>query len=167
MVGGSLWLGNFQQALNRSHRKFSTLHPLCNFNPCHAIILSIFIHFVTLHPCHTTFHNEKKLKNIVAQYGWKLDILRPLTCFWKGNTVTKKSVYIIQSAIIIKPSERNATTSVSFTGEFSPNSYLKIMISTYRKDFPWENWPKLARFRKKNLPIAIFLLLVPGCSQKC
>jgi hypothetical protein len=22
MVGGSLWLGNFQQALNRSHMKF-------------------------------------------------------------------------------------------------------------------------------------------------
>jgi hypothetical protein len=29
-----------------------------------------------------------------------------------------------------------AGTSVSFTGEFSPNPYLKNMDSNYRKDFP-------------------------------
>jgi hypothetical protein len=58
-------------------------------------------------------------------------------------------------------------TSVSFIGEFLPNPYLKNMISTYKKDFPWKKWPKFAKFWKTILPIARFLLLVPVHSQKC
>jgi hypothetical protein len=47
------------------------------------------------------------------------------------------------------------------------NLNLKNMISTYRKDFPWKKNPKYARFwKKKNLPIARFLLLVLLSSQK-
>jgi hypothetical protein len=38
-------------------------------------------------------------------------------------------------------------SSVSFTGEFSPKTCLKNMISIYRKGFSWEKWPKFARFR--------------------
>jgi hypothetical protein len=40
------------------------------------------------------------------------------------------------------------------------------MISTYKKDFPWKKWPKFARFWKKILAIARFLLFVPVGSQK-
>jgi hypothetical protein len=52
-------------------------------------------------------------------------------------------------------------SSVSFAGEFSPNSYLKNMISTYRKDFAWKNDPNSPDFEKKILSIARLLLLVP------
>jgi len=41
------------------------------------------------------------------------------------------------------------------------------MISTHRKDFPWKKWTKFARFwKKKNLSIARFSLLVPVGSKK-
>jgi len=43
---------------------------------------------------------------------------------------------------------------------FLPTPYLKNMISTYR------NGPNSSDFKKKNLPIARFLLLVPINSQK-
>jgi hypothetical protein len=56
--------------------------------------------------------------------------------------------------------------SVSFTGEFSPNPYLKNMISTYRKEFHEKKGPNSPDFEKKILSIARFLLLVPVGGQK-
>ncbi len=56
--------------------------------------------------------------------------------------------------------------NVSFTGEFSPNPYLKNMISTCRKDFPWKEWPKFARFRKTKYQLPAFYYLVLVSSQK-
>ncbi len=38
----------------------------------------------------------------------------------------------------------------SFAGKFSPNPYLKNMISTNRKDFPWKNGPNLPDFEEKK-----------------
>jgi len=40
------------------------------------------------------------------------------------------------------------------------------MISTYRKDFPWEKWPKFPRLQNKNSTNRQILLLVPIGSQK-
>jgi hypothetical protein len=46
------------------------------------------------------------------------------------------------------PGQKMLQSSVSVTGEFSPNPYLKNMISTYRKDFPLKNDPNLPDFKK-------------------
>jgi len=44
-------------------------------------------------------------------------------------------------------------SSVSFTGEFPSNFYLKNMISTYTKDFfVGKKWPKYATFQRKEIP---------------
>jgi len=56
--------------------------------------------------------------------------------------------------------------NVSFTGDFSPNPYLKNMISTYTKDFPWKKWPKFIRFWKKKSTYHQIFILVPVGSQK-
>jgi hypothetical protein len=39
-------------------------------------------------------------------------------------------------------------SNISFAGEFSPNSYRKNMISTYRKDFPSKNMTQIRQISK-------------------
>jgi hypothetical protein len=56
--------------------------------------------------------------------------------------------------------------NVSFTGEFSPNPYLKNMIGPIGRIFHEKNGPNSSDFEKTILPITRFLLLVPVGSQK-
>jgi hypothetical protein len=54
---------------------------------------------------------------------------------WKEEWYQKRMNENIQEVETLIPI---VWPNVSFTGRFSPNPYLKNMISIYRKDFPWK-----------------------------
>jgi hypothetical protein len=54
-----------------------------------------------------------------------------LTCFWKAITATKKSLYIIQSANIIEPSEKNATNQSFF--------YCRIFVKSLPEKYDFDS----------------------------
>jgi hypothetical protein len=61
--------------------------------------------------------------------------------------------------------QKTVRISASFTGEFSPNFDLKIMISTYTKNFSPKNGYIEPDFRKKEFPnpyIFIFMISSKG-----
>ncbi len=74
-------------------------------------------------------------------------------------------MHIIQSAIIIKPSERNATNLRFFYwrifAKFLPENYdFKVY-----EGFSMKNLAQIGQIRKKILPIARFLLLAPSVAK--
>jgi hypothetical protein len=74
---------------------------------------------------------------------------------WHGILLWKLSEYLSQGEPVPTLVPSPFCSSVSITGEFSPNFDLKIMISSYTKDFSWEkNGPTLPDFEFKKFQIA-------------
>jgi hypothetical protein len=71
--------------------------------------------------------------------------------FWIKNWgIFHHSFYVKKFKKLIIINFKPSWNRDSFTGEFLPNPYLKNMISTYRKDFHKNKWPKFTRHQKNK-----------------
>jgi hypothetical protein len=77
------------------------------------------LHKTTQHGSTCFLNSAQELSNILLN-------LRTILCLGAAQQIRTLNL----------PGQNMLQSSVSVTGEFSPNPYLKNTISTYRKDFP-------------------------------